>query len=174
MKSHSLFAVLLATVLWNGTLSAKTDLLVPPVNTVTNAPRLSNLLQGPSGKAIVTKRDWQKEREQIKKGMVRLHGELPKDRAPLKTEFLQKEDLGTFDRQYVRYQIEEGVSYGWISSETERNNGQAASGGGVSPHLLEPGAGRCRIGADLCGREAAGIAVGAKGLRRLVSAQFHF
>jgi dienelactone hydrolase len=36
-------------------------------------------------------------------------GEFPKRRVPLKAEFLAKEDLPGFTRQYVKYQIEEGV-----------------------------------------------------------------
>ncbi len=78
-------------------------LQVPPTNEPKDNPELSPLLA-----KMDSQRQWEKRREVIKADWFTFMGEFPKKRVPLKAEFLEKEDLGTFTRQFVRYRIEEG------------------------------------------------------------------
>jgi dienelactone hydrolase len=82
---------------------------VPPAQTPKDSPQLSALLQTANGKTISTKEQWLKQREVLKREWLKFMGEFPKQRAPLKTEFLEKEDLPDFTRQHVKYQIEKNV-----------------------------------------------------------------
>ncbi|MBI5772529.1 MAG: dienelactone hydrolase family protein [Verrucomicrobia bacterium] len=80
----------------------------PPPLPLTNAPRLSPLLVDDTGRPISNPSDWQRQREMLTQEWLRFMGELPRDKAPLKPEFLEKEVLPGFTRQKVKYQIEEG------------------------------------------------------------------
>lgn len=81
----------------------------PPAVIPADFPKLSPLLHRQGSNSITTRREWERERAKIKAEWFAFMGEFPKKRAPLKTEFLEKEDAGSFMRQYVRYQIEEGI-----------------------------------------------------------------
>jgi dienelactone hydrolase len=73
------------------------------------APRLAPLLVDARGKAITTKRQWLKQREVLRKEWLAVLGDLPARKPPLKSEILNAEHLPGFTRQYVRYQVEEGL-----------------------------------------------------------------
>ncbi len=74
-------------------------------------PHLSPLLVNKEGHPITTKKAWLEQRENIRSNWLAALGtDLPTKSIPLKTEFLEKEDLPAFTRQHVRYQIEERVS----------------------------------------------------------------
>ncbi|MBA4150338.1 MAG: dienelactone hydrolase family protein [Verrucomicrobia bacterium] len=88
---------------------SKPALQQPPSTLPKDFPQLPPLLKTEGGTLITTKRQWENQREKIKADWLAFMGEFPRKRAPLKTEFLEKEDLGGFTRQYVRYQIEEGI-----------------------------------------------------------------
>jgi dienelactone hydrolase len=82
---------------------------VPPAHASESAPKLSPLLKTSDGKVIATKKEWLKQREVLKSEWEKFMGAFPKQRAPLKTKFLSKEELPKFTREYLQYQIEEGV-----------------------------------------------------------------
>ena len=52
---------------------------------------------------------WENRRAELKTEWLQFLGNFPTNRPPLKTEFLQKEQLPEFTRQYIRYQIEDGL-----------------------------------------------------------------
>ena len=52
---------------------------------------------------------WAKQREMIQKQWRDYLGEFPKERAALKTQVLATEEQENFTRQYVKYQVEDGV-----------------------------------------------------------------
>lgn len=86
---------------------AQTAKKAPPVKPT---PTLSPLLVDKSGHDIKTKEEWLKQREQIRRDWLAALGiEIPSHRAPLKTEILNTEELPTFTRQHLKYQIENGV-----------------------------------------------------------------
>lgn len=85
------------------------NLQQPPASLPQDFPQLSPLLRQEDGELITKKREWEKERERIKAKWLEFMGEFPKKRVPLKAEFLQKEDIGGSTRQYIRYQVEEGI-----------------------------------------------------------------
>jgi dienelactone hydrolase len=85
------------------------DLQAPPSLLPTNAPRLSALLVDSHGEPIASKRSWRQQRARLKERWESFLGEFPKTKAPLKTEVLATADLGEFTRQFVRYQVEEGL-----------------------------------------------------------------
>lgn len=82
---------------------------IPPAQPPKDAPHLSPLLKTPSGEAITTKKQWLKQREILKSDWQKFMGAFPEKRGPLNAEFSAKEELPKFTRQYVKYQIEEGV-----------------------------------------------------------------
>ncbi|MEO5802916.1 MAG: dienelactone hydrolase family protein [Verrucomicrobiota bacterium] len=82
---------------------------IAPAQIPKDSPKLKSLLKTSKGETITTTEQWFKQREVLKRDWEKFMGEFPKQRAPLKTEFLAKEDLPEFTRQYVKYQIEEGV-----------------------------------------------------------------
>lgn len=52
---------------------------------------------------------WTQQRAELNAAWLKLLGPLPQTKAPLKLEVLSEEKLPEFTRQYVRYQVEEGV-----------------------------------------------------------------
>jgi dienelactone hydrolase len=108
-NNFHILALVLLFVFTNVCAAENINLQTPPAQRPTNSPALSALLQTADNKPITTKRDWEKQRDQIKSEWLEVLGELPKKRVPLKPEFLQKENFDSFSRQYVRYQIEEDV-----------------------------------------------------------------
>ncbi len=95
-----------------GTLFVRADALnvqTPPARLPTNAPQLSGLLVDSDGRPIASKRSWIKQRARLKERWQSFMGEFPKTKAPLKTEVLATEELAEFTRQFVRYQVEEGL-----------------------------------------------------------------
>ncbi len=85
------------------------SLQTPPNKIPADTAQLSPLLRNEAGDRIKTKSAWNKQRERIRRDWSAFLGELPAERAPLKSETLQTEDLPGFTRQHVRYQIENGV-----------------------------------------------------------------
>lgn len=85
------------------------DLQAPPSLLPTNAPRLSALLVDSHGEPIALKRSWRQQQARLKERWESFLGEFPKTKAPLKTEVLVTEDLGEFTRQFVKYQVEDGI-----------------------------------------------------------------
>jgi len=81
----------------------------PPAHQPTNAPQLSVLLVDAHGALITAKRQWPAQRAQLKNRWQSFLGKFPATRAPLKTEVLVTEDLAGFTRQFIRYQVEEGL-----------------------------------------------------------------
>jgi dipeptidyl aminopeptidase/acylaminoacyl peptidase len=61
------------------------------------------------GQPITTQRQWRKQREVLRTEWLKVLGEFPKKKAPLKTEILETERLSEFTRQHVRYQVEDGL-----------------------------------------------------------------
>lgn len=82
---------------------------IAPSQLPKTSPALEPLLETSGGKKIETKEQWLKQREVIKRDWLKFMGEFPKKRAPLRTEFLENENLPGFTRQHVKYQIENGV-----------------------------------------------------------------
>jgi dienelactone hydrolase len=80
----------------------------PPTNHVA-LPTLSPLLQTSDGKPITSRRDWKKERAQIREAWLKVLGPFPGTKCQLKMEVLQTEELPTFTRQYIKYQVDEGT-----------------------------------------------------------------
>ena len=82
----------------------------PKAPVVKAEPKLSPLLVDDAGRVIKTKADWLKRREQIRREWLKALGiEIPFHRVPLNTEILKTEELPTFTRQLVRYQVEKDV-----------------------------------------------------------------
>ena len=78
-------------------------------STGTVLPQLSPLLVDARDQPITQKRGWLKQREALKKQWLDVLGGLPPRKPPLKTEILNTEHLSDFKRQYLRYQVEEGL-----------------------------------------------------------------
>jgi hypothetical protein len=85
------------------------DLQKPPALLPDAMPKLSPLLVDDAGNVITTKEGWTKQRDALKMKWHIFMGEFPKEKAPLKAEVLATEELPDFTRQYVKYQIEEGM-----------------------------------------------------------------
>lgn len=90
-------------------------LRTPPSPPPADAPRLSPLLVGASGKAVATPADWKERRAEIEARWRSFLGELPAERVPLELEVLEAEVVGGegrpgFSRKRVRYRIEPGVT----------------------------------------------------------------
>ncbi len=89
--------------------AAEQNLQLPPAVPATNAPVGRNLLVQNDGVRIESVRQWRKCREEIRSEWEKFLGGLPKDKAPLKAETLEKVTLAEFTRERVRYQVEEGI-----------------------------------------------------------------
>ena len=72
-------------------------------------PELAPLLAKEGNTSIKARREWLRQRERIQKQWRDVLGPLPRTKPPLKSEFLSREELPTFVRQLVRYQVEPGV-----------------------------------------------------------------
>lgn len=103
------FAIIAASAATAQTEKLVEQIQIPPARLPKDSPKLSPLLQTPEGKVIETKRQWLKQREVLKRDWLKFMGQFPKKRVPLKAEFLEKEELPDFTRQYVKHQIEKGV-----------------------------------------------------------------
>lgn len=90
-------------------LTATPSLQQPPAAAPADMPALSALLVTADGKRITTRRAWHWERESLRQRWLDFLGGLPASRAPLKPEILATEACDGFTRQWVRYQVEEGV-----------------------------------------------------------------
>ncbi len=84
------------------------DLQKPPVKPHPQARQLPPLLSG-SPESASARTDWDKQAEALRAQWTTLLGEFPKQKVPLQTEFLAKEELPTFTRQTITYQIEADV-----------------------------------------------------------------
>ncbi|HWI58769.1 MAG TPA: prolyl oligopeptidase family serine peptidase [Bacillota bacterium] len=71
--------------------------------------QLSNVLLDAQGKPVTSKCQWTHQRAYLKAQWQDLLGEFPKARIPLKIQVLATEDLPEFTRQWVKYQVEEGL-----------------------------------------------------------------
>ena len=85
------------------------DLQSTPSLRPTNAPRLSALLVDPHGEPVASKRSWLKQRARLKERWHGVLGGFPRHKAPLTAEVLATEDMGGFTRQFVKYQVEDGL-----------------------------------------------------------------
>jgi dienelactone hydrolase len=91
------------------------DLQRPPSPRPANVPTLAPLLVDTAGQAITTPQGWRRQREAILAWWQEFMGVFPSQKAPLKSEFLVREELPGFTRQLVRYQVEEDVwTDGWL------------------------------------------------------------
>lgn len=81
----------------------------PPARWPTNAPQLSALLVDSNGAPITSKSAWLKQRARLKAQWEDVLGPFPKAKAPLRAEFLTTERLTDFTRQFIRYQVEDGL-----------------------------------------------------------------
>ncbi|MSU65337.1 MAG: dienelactone hydrolase [Opitutus sp.] len=79
--------------------------------TVTDsAPKLPPLFAVGPENSTAAKEDWGRRRAGLREQWQAFLGPFPANKAPLKTEILATEELPDFTRQYVRYQIEDGVT----------------------------------------------------------------
>jgi dienelactone hydrolase len=81
----------------------------PLADTPTNQPPLSQLLVDADGHAITSKPQWRKQRSRLRAQWQAVLGEFPKTKPPLKAELAPAEDQDDFTRQFVRYQVENGL-----------------------------------------------------------------
>lgn len=72
-------------------------------------PKLAPLMTNTAGQRISKPAEWAARRQELCQEWTKFLGEFPKTKVPLAPEFLAKEELATFSRQKVAYQIEEGV-----------------------------------------------------------------
>lgn len=100
---------LVATLLGMNSALASSPLQQPPASPPADMPVLSPLLVSADGERITTRRAWRQERESIRQRWLECLGGLPAHKSPLKTEILSTETLDGFTRQWVRYQIEDGL-----------------------------------------------------------------
>jgi Dienelactone hydrolase family len=85
------------------------NLQAPPAVLPADMPHLSNLLIDPQGKPIASKAAWDEERTRLLARWQQVLGEFPKVKPPLKTQVLATEQLPGFSRQWVKYQVEDGL-----------------------------------------------------------------
>ncbi len=85
------------------------NLQLPPVPPPINAPKLAPLLGDATAGLVTTRRAWHDERADLRTRWLAVLGALPVDRAPLNAKVLTTEELPTFTRQHLTYQIEDGV-----------------------------------------------------------------
>jgi dienelactone hydrolase len=100
-RSVILLNALLAIV---GAAAELPNLLQPPAKTPTNATALKPLL--PEGATLAT---WETRRAELQQAWTKLLGALPATKVPLAVTWHEKEELPTFTRQRLTYQIEEGM-----------------------------------------------------------------
>ncbi|HNR71592.1 MAG: acetylxylan esterase [Verrucomicrobia bacterium] len=81
----------------------------PPARVPANAPQLSRLLVDEHGRRIASKRGWRQQRALLQAQWQAVLGEFPAAKPPLRSQVLGTEELPEFTRQYVTYQVEEGV-----------------------------------------------------------------
>jgi dienelactone hydrolase len=81
----------------------------PPSPRPGDLPKLSPLTANATGQAITKPSDWTIRREELRRDWTKLLGVFPAAKAPLAPEFFAREELPTFTRQRVSYQIEDGV-----------------------------------------------------------------
>jgi len=82
---------------------------IPPALSPKEKPELRSLLINARGEPVTNRKQWLKHHDALKSDWQRFLGEFPNRRAPLKTEYLSREELPDFTRAHVRYQIEDGV-----------------------------------------------------------------
>lgn len=70
---------------------------------------LSSLLINSDGRQINRVEAWQAKREELKRKWLNYIGQIPKEKPSLRAEVLSTEKLEGFIRQYVRYQVKDGV-----------------------------------------------------------------
>lgn len=80
------------------------DLQKPPAGSMADAPRLTPVLEPGASKS-----DWQRRRAELKAEWTKFLGAFPESKVPLEPEFLEKEELPTFTRQRLTYNVESGV-----------------------------------------------------------------
>lgn len=85
------------------------DLQAPPAGVPKDMPQLSDLLIDTQGKPITSQRTWLKRRAELKHLWQSFLGPFPKTKPPLNPEILSTDQLPTFTRQLLRYQIEDGL-----------------------------------------------------------------
>ena len=85
------------------------DLQRPPSPLPVDLPKLSPLAVDAENRTLANPADWEKRRAELRGDWVQFLGDFPKTKTPLAPEFLAKEELPTFSRQRVTYQIEDGV-----------------------------------------------------------------
>ncbi|MCW5551943.1 MAG: prolyl oligopeptidase family serine peptidase [Verrucomicrobiae bacterium] len=73
------------------------------------SPQLPSIMINAKGQPITTPRQWRKQREVLRTEWLKILGEFPKKKAPLKTEILETEHLPEFTRQHLRYQVEDSL-----------------------------------------------------------------
>jgi dienelactone hydrolase len=83
-------------------------ILVVGAGAQTNSMSLKPLLLDTRGKAILSERQWSKQRKHLESAWREVLGALPKSKAALKAVVLATEELPTFTRQHIKYQIEAG------------------------------------------------------------------
>lgn len=105
---QAIIALLPVVMVLNTTAADLPDLLKPPTTLPTNAPPLAPLLGAGAG-AVTTPAQWAGRRVEIERAWTQFLGGFPREKAPLAPEFLKQEELPTFTRQLVTYQIEDGV-----------------------------------------------------------------
>ena len=103
-----LFAFSAATLAFSGS-NLVEKIQIPPAQSPKEKPELRSLLTNSRGEPVTTRKQWLRQREVLDNDWQRCLGEFPKRRAPLKTEYLSREELPGYTRELVRYQIEEGV-----------------------------------------------------------------
>lgn len=105
MRAAVLLSGLASLVVQAGSLNLQS----PPARTPTNSVELSNLLVDTRGQAIASRRDWLKQRAHLQEQWRAVLGKFPKRKAALKAEVLGTDTLPEFTRQFVRYQVEDGL-----------------------------------------------------------------
>jgi len=104
---HITTALLLTSAsLWANTLR---DIQRPPASPPADMPVLTSVMTNRAGQPVKTGADWQKRREELREDWTKVLGELPHTKASLDPEFFAKEDMTTYTRRKMTYQIEEGV-----------------------------------------------------------------
>ncbi|MDB6057166.1 MAG: alpha-L-rhamnosidase family protein, partial [Verrucomicrobiales bacterium] len=82
---------------------------VAVLETVKSQIRLEPLLVNDEGKVVVTPRQWNERRAELKRSWEQVLGKFPSRKAPLRIEVLNRETTPDFIREHIRYQIEDGI-----------------------------------------------------------------
>lgn len=85
------------------------SLEIPPPQVASDSLRWLPLLMDAQGNPIKTRRAWRRQRKAIQQRWLDFLGPFPKTKSSLKAETLATEDLAEFTREFVKYQVEEGV-----------------------------------------------------------------